>query len=163
MATNNSGLLKVPNIVNQYPQSASVISKVLKSENTIKYNPANIDFKDINMSIKEKIASNDDILTLFPDVELAIQILTSSILAPNDMINIALQYNPPSISLPSDIKQTLLDTIKQYMDDNYDMTSKLSTILREAMFTKGAYIEAIIPEASLDDIINQSECGIVSK
>ena len=162
MATNNSGLLKVPNIVNQYPQSASVISKVLKSENTIKYNPANIDFKDINMSIKEKIASNDDILTLFPDVELAIQILTSSILAPNDMINIALQYNPPSISLPSDIKQTLLDTIKQYMDDNYDMTSKLSTILREAMFTKGAYIEAVIPEASLDDIINQTNYNNLS-
>ena len=161
MATNNNGL-KVPNITNQYPQSASVISKLIKSDTAIKYNPADISFKDINMSIKEKIASNDDILDLFPDVELAIQILTSSILAPNDMINIALQYEPPAISLPSDIKQTILDTIRQYMDSNYNITSKLPIILRESMFTKGAYIEAIIPEASVDDVINQTNYSRVS-
>lgn len=146
----------IPNIVNQYPQSASVISKLTKAEKTIKYNPADINFRDISISTKEKTKSNDDILELFPDVELAIQILTSSVLAPNDMVNIVLQYIPPTIALPSSVKQTLLDTISNYMDENYDITSKLQTILKEAMFTKGAYIEAIIPEASLDDIINQT-------
>lgn len=147
--------INIPSIVNNYPQSASVISKLTKSDNQVKINPAEIDFKDISMSIKEKIGTNDDILDLFPDVELAIQILISSILSPNDMVNINLQYEAPKIALPSVVKQTLIDTIERHIEDEYDIVNKLPTILRESLFTKGAYIEAIIPEASLDDVINQ--------
>ena len=153
MATKKS--INIPSIINNYPQSASVISKLTKSENTVKYNPAEINFKDIAMSIKEKIATNDDVLELFPDIELAVQILVSSILSPNDMVNINIQYEPPALVLPTNVKQQILDTFSNYIDSEYNITEKLPTILREALFTKGAYVECIIPEASLDDAINQ--------
>lgn len=148
--------INAPSIVNNYPQSASVISKLTKADSQPYINPAMINLKDISTSVREKIATNEDILELFPDVELAIQILTSSILSPNDMVNITLQYIPPNISLPSNVKQTLIDTFERHMNDNYDIVTKLPNILRESLFTKGAYIEVIIPEASLDDIITQN-------
>lgn len=155
--------VNVPSLTNNYPQSASVVSKLVKSDSTsIKVNPAEINLKDISISIRDKIATNEDILELFPDVELAIQILISSILSPNDMVNITLQYIPPTIALPSTVKQTLIDTFERHMEDNYDIVTKLPNILRESMFTKGAYIEAIIPEASLDDIISQTNVSDMS-
>lgn len=148
--------INIPSIVKNFPQSASVISKLLKPEATVQYNPAELNYKDITTSIKEKISNNDDIVTLFPDIELAIQVLVSSVLAPNDMVNVVLHYKAPEkIVLPTNVKQQLLDTIERYMDNEYNIAEKLPTILREALFTKGAYVEAVIPEASLDDAINQ--------
>lgn len=148
--------INIPSIVKNFPQSASVISKLLKPQTTVQYNPAELNFKDITMSIKDKISNNEDIVILFPDIELAIQILVSSVLAPNDMVNVVLQYEAPEkIVLPTNVKQHLLDTIERYMDNEYNIVDKLPTILREALFTKGAYVEAVIPEASLDDAINQ--------
>jgi len=154
MANAKKGI-NIPSIINNYPQSASVISKLTKSENKVKYNPAEINFKDISTSIKDKISTNDDVLDLFPDIELAVQILVSSVLAPNDMVNINLLYEPPTLVLPTNVKQQILDTISSYMDAEYGIREKLPTILRESLFTKGAYIECVIPEASLDDAINQ--------
>lgn len=148
--------INIPSIVKNFPQSASVISKLLKPEATVQYNPAELNFKDITTSIKDKISNNDDIVMLFPDIELAIQILVSSVLAPNDMVNVVLQYEAPEkIVLPTNVKQQLLDTLERYMDSEYNIIDKLPIILRESLFTKGAYIEAVIPEASLDDAINQ--------
>lgn len=148
--------INIPSIVKNFPQSASVISKLLKPQTTMQYNPAELNFKDITMSIKDKISNNEDIVILFPDIELAIQILVSSVLAPNDMVNVVLQYEAPEkIVLPTNVKQHLLDTIERYMDNEYNIVNKLPTILRESLFTKGAYVEAVIPEASLDDAINQ--------
>lgn len=147
--------INIPSIINNYPQSASVISKLTKSENKIKYNPAEINFKDISTSIKDKISTNDDVLDLFPDIELAVQILVSSVLAPNDMVNINLLYEPPTLVLPTNVKQQILDTLSSYMEAEYGIKEKLPLILRESLFTKGAYIECVIPEASLDDAINQ--------
>lgn len=148
--------LNIPNIINNYPQSASVISKLNASDTKQTFRPQDLNLRDISMSVKDKVGTNDDIVELFPDVELAIQILISSVLSPNDMVNITLQYIPPTISLPTNVKQTLIDIFQRHMEDNYDLVTKLPTILRESLFTKGAYIEAIIPESSLDDVINQT-------
>lgn len=146
---------KIPNIVRDNPISATIISK-LNRENSVKSaDPLQSNIPDIAMSTYSKIQNNDDIVKMFPDIELCIQILVSSIISPNDMTSSKLSYKAPDLKLPPDIKMSIVDLIKTHIDKNYNIDNKLATILREALFTKGSYIEAIIPEASLDDVISQ--------
>ena len=152
---------KIPKIINDSPEAAVVISKLNSGKNE-RTNTAKMytgEMPDISKSIREKLKNNENIVQLFPDVELSIQILVSSILAPNDMLTTSLIFNPPSIKIPGDINSFIMDTIKNHIKDNYDLTNRLNVILREALFTKGAYIEAIIPEASLDEIVNPELYG----
>lgn len=149
----NNGLQ--PSTLSKNPIAASLVSKFNRDKTDQVLNPSNLNLPDISSETQYRISNNEDILTMFPDVELAMQILTSSILAPNDMIQNKIIFNPPEINLQSAITQTILSTIEDYINKTYDFNSNLSNILKETLFTKGAYIEAIIPEASLDDIISQ--------
>jgi len=70
------------------------------------------------------------------------------------MLTTSLIYKQPDIKMPSEVNSYLIESIKTYVKSNYDITNNLNTIIREALFLKGAYAEAIIPESSLDEIIN---------
>ena len=152
-----TGKLPLKEIVNDNSIASAVLSKLNTSPEVANVIPQLQSLPIVSMSTYDKIKSNNDIIDLFPDTELCIQILVSSILSPNDLVTPALTYTADDIKLPPSVKQTLLDVIKQHVDLNYELTNNLPNMLREALFTKGAYIEAIIPEASLDDIISQYE------
>ena len=153
---------KTPTIVRNNPIAAATISKLNKSKKDHKPNPVTANIPDVSSSVRERIKNNENIAQLFPDIELSIQILTSSILSPNDMITTNLLYQSPEIKLPGDVRATMVDTIKKHIKTNYNLEDNLTTILRESLFTKGSYVEAIIPEAAIDDIINPVGSGEVS-
>lgn len=148
--------LKIPTLVNDSPQSAAIISKlnVDQSANQRSYNQYN--FTDVSTSTAFKIKNNENILEILPDLELCITIVTAAMLDPNGMIDNNLIFSLPDIKIPSDLRTSIIEMIKKYIDNNYNLSDKLKDIIREAYFTKGAYIEAIIPEASLDRLINKS-------
>jgi len=151
---------KIPKFVKDDPYLETIISKLTTKKSTPdtrkKTSPlTNTGLSKVTDSIRERIRNNEDIVQLFPDVELSIQILTSSILSPNDMMMPTLQYKDPEIDLPISVKNQLLDTIKKHINKHYDVEDKMSTMLREAMFTKGAYIEAILPDNTLNEIMNE--------
>lgn len=153
---------KTPTIVRNNPIAAATISKLNKSKKEPDTNPVNANIPDVSMSIRDRIKNNENIVQLFPDIELSIQILTSSILSPNDMLTTNLLYTPPEIKLPVDVKANIMDTIKRHIKVNYNLEDKLQNILRETLFTKGSYIEAVIPEASIDELINPIGTGEVT-
>jgi len=143
---------KIPNITRNNPELAAVISKLNTSEDE-RFNIADAltgDMPDISNGIKDKLVNNENIVQLFPDVDLSIQIIVSSILSPNDLMTTSLNYSSPEINIPSSLKSLLLEEIKDSFSKNVDIKTKLPTIVRESLFTKGAYIEAIIPESNLD-------------
>lgn len=154
--TNEAYLNKLPQIAKKQPVKLASLSKFVegKKDNT------KIDYlaqvQPIVSSVSEKIKHNDEIMKLFPDTELPIQILTSSIISPNDMVTINLNYQAPdNLKLTQDIKSTLTSTIKEYVSSEYSLEDRLYDDVKEALFTKGANIMVIIPEAALDDIVNQ--------
>ena len=155
MALNNNKKVNIPSIIKNNPLAASVLSKLTADQATGPMNPLTFNIPDIALVNNEKIKNNEDIVRMFPDVELCIQILVSSIISPNDMTSSKLLYKSPDILLPKELKASIMNMIETHIEKYYELNSKLSTILREALFTKGSYIEAIIPEASLDDIISQ--------
>lgn len=147
-------LPNIPTFVSKQPASAAIVSKLISSRKEENINKTPINLPDISKSIKDHLRNTDDIMTLYPEIELISQILVSSILSPNDMLTSSLTYKAPDLKLPIEVKQVLIDKISSYIEDNYKLENKLSSILKEAMVTRGAYIEAIIPEAAVDDIIN---------
>lgn len=153
---------KTPTIVRNNPIAAATISKLNKSKKEPSSNPVSANIPEVSMSIRDRIKNNENIVQLFPDVELSIQILTSSILSPNDMLTTNLLYSAPDIKLPVDVKANMVDTIKRHIKTNYNLEDNLQLILRETLFTKGSYVEAIIPEASIDELINPQGTGEVS-
>ena len=136
----------------------ALISKMIDTNNTTSNKNTNMvnlsNFGMIPMHTMKKIETNDDILQLFPDMEIAIKILVSSILAPQDMFTTKLNYTINKDILPSTIRDTLLSNIKEYLESEYDLIDNLPVTLKEAIFSKGAYAEAIIPEAAIDEIVN---------
>lgn len=149
---------KIPAIINKNKNLSIIANKLNQSEKDIedvkKISPVNL--PEISNSIKDKILNNETIVKLFPDIELSMQIVTSSILSPNDMVSTNLIYDANDLTLPSDIKIGLLDSIKTYISNEYKIEDKLPNILRESMFTKGAYIETVIPESSVKTLINNN-------
>lgn len=132
------------------------ISKLVASNSPYESVDMTNNAQGVATSISDRIAHNDDIMQLFPDIELPIQILVSSIISPNDMITVSVNYNAPqNLKIPQDLKNTATELIKSYIEENYGIEGKLYDMLKEALFTRGAYVDVIIPEAALDDVVNQ--------
>ena len=80
-------LPKIPTLVSKQPASAAIVSKLITSkQERAQERKKPVNLPDISNNIKEHLRNTDDIMTLFPDIELISQILVSSILSPNDML-----------------------------------------------------------------------------
>lgn len=126
-----------------------------KSNTNVDISAGNLE--GLSNSVVDRIKNNENITELFPDVELSIQILTSSIISPNDMLSTSLIYDVGEVNIPNEVNTHILSTIESYIKKNYKLEEKLMVILREALFTKGAYIEAIIPENKIAKVIEESK------
>ncbi len=162
LSKNKDKKMLAAKIIETNPKTLSIVPKLIRDQTTPVNDLDKGDF-NINRSILEDMHSrvmsvknnNKNIMKLFPDIELAIQILVSSILSPKKMTDIQLNYKlDQRITVPPAVSSELLDIIKTYINDNYELEEKLPEIVREALFASGAYVQAIIPESSVDDIIN---------
>lgn len=102
----------------------------------------------------QEIDDNETIMQLLPDMERAAQILCSYILSPKYLMKPELQFRPPKNLFPQNTITVITDEIKKYFKKHHDIEGKLYKILYDILFLKGAHITAVIPEASLDEIIN---------
>lgn len=111
--------------------------------------------EDMFNRIRAVKQNNKNITKLFPEIELATQILVTSILSPKKMTDIQLNYKlNKSFNMNPTVSSELLEMIKEYVNEAYELEDRLPEIVREALFTSGAYAMAIIPESSVDDLIN---------
>lgn len=160
----NSGK-KVPalQLVRKEPEVAAAISKLVKPrDNTTTFLSDGSKTKNLNDSqlqavadtIKGRIEDNENIMQVFPDIELAVQILISSVLSPKDMVKTDIIYKQRESLLPSSVILKLTDVIKSHFEGYYEILNELQDILRDALFTSGSYIKAVIPESVVDQIVN---------
>ena len=105
---------------------------------------------------KERMDDADNILQLFPDIELCIQIIVSSILSPKDMVQANLLYKTNNFGLPEDIVSDLNEIVKDHIENYHKFKEKLPTIIRNVLFTKGSFVSVVLPESTIDEIINSS-------
>lgn len=99
------------------------------------------------------VMDNENILQLLPEMELAMQVLISSILSPNNMMSCELNYVCDADDL-GDLRAPLIEVVKNFFDNTYKINSVLPSMLEDILFKKGSYPLAVIPETAIDEIIN---------
>lgn len=146
----------IPKLINESPQAAGLVAKLNTQQSANKRSYTEHNYEQVALGTLSRIQNNDSILKLLPDLELCVQIYVSCILDPNGTTGGKLTLLPPKVNMLQSVRSSITETISDYIDRHYKLNDKLSTIIREALFTKGAYVEAIIPEASVDRLINRS-------
>src|SRR5574343_1128803 len=116
--------------------------------------PDEMILRSISDTTTANIMDTKSIFQMLPDLELAEQILISSILSPKDMITVDLQYTVTHGSMESEFSAPLLRIIADHWDRNYKINEKLEEWLSDILFHKGSHHIAIIPEGSVDALIN---------
>lgn len=170
MQHNKSKKLAVGRIIESNPQALPIIPKLVVDSKLQQYN-TEIDKLQLNRGILETIhtqiqnnrQNNKNIVKLFPDIELCIQILVGSILSPKKMTDIELLYRfNKKLTITPSVSALLLSSVKEYVTETYELEDKLPEIVREALFTSGSYCMAVVPEAGVDEVINSDLIGSFS-
>ena len=142
----------IPSVINDRVARVATITKMSKGKtdeaSTIEYSNT----AAIANSVTKKIATNEDIIQLFPDVKISEQILVSSVLSPNDMITTQTIYDMDAVELPNNLNTVVLEAIKSHVNKVYKLEDELTPMLSEALFSKGAYATAFIPGKDIDTL-----------
>lgn len=152
-------------LVKNNPEIAAAISKLIRPRDKTQYDnsgnrtisaPDQNNFSNISKDIAEKTQDAQSITQLFPDTELSAQILISSILSPKDMSKSELTYVSGDGLKSSEISSLLVSKIKEYFTRVYKIEPLLPKILRQILFESGSYPLVVLPENTVDDLINGS-------
>lgn len=109
--------------------------------------------QNISQRAVQKLNDIENIYEILPDTETAETIMVSSILSPNDLITEELIWSVNG-DFPAEVGTVLMDLVRESFNKDYKINGYLGQIFREAIYRKGAYIFAIFPESSIDEIIN---------
>lgn len=150
-------------LVKTNPEVAAMISKL-----TLSRQPAMFDgkgnrtllgtnrpeYEKLAADIAERASDAQNIMQLFPEMELASQILISSIISPKDMSGDDVIYTVPDGPLTPEVTSSLINELRMFLNNDYKFKSLLPKILKDVLFETGSYPVAVIPESSIDDMIN---------
>lgn len=145
-------------LINQPAEIRAVTTKLVETAESSAERNATLPREAVE-GISNKI-SHDliDIVNIkknLPELETIRDILVSSILSPQDMINENLTFTLDG-EFPHKLGTDLLAIIETHFTDHYCLQDKLYTMLTNALFDRGSHILAILPESSIDDILHQN-------
>lgn len=101
------------------------------------------------------IDDTNNLMQILPDLGLAKEIMTSLIVAPKDLTTFELGWASDKCELPPELVGDLTNVMKEHFTQDYKINDLLLPICEQALFETGSYPLVVIPESSLDNIINQ--------
>lgn len=108
--------------------------------------------------IANKTISNiNDARNLFqvlPDMDYARQIVISATISPGDLTDSNVIYSCKNEDLDTNLTGPMLRALETFFDETYRIRKLLPEILNDVLFEKGSYPLLIMPESSIDQIIN---------
>lgn len=144
------------------PVAQAIVTKLVPSTN----GRAGNDKKDIAPDestlerISKMVASDIDdasnMMQIHPDLGLAKEIMVSLIIAPKDLLTHKLTWGTNKCDLPSNLVGAMTEHLSTFFDQTYKINDLLIPACEDALFNTGSYPLIIIPESSLDNIINQN-------
>lgn len=151
------------------PNLKAVLSKLVTDTTTgdrhssTSQGPTNV-VKPLDLTLLQHISgitgSNvqdaSSLFQLLPDTELGMQILVSSILSPKDLVTTQLTYKVDPSAFNSPVAGMLIDCLKDYFENTYKIKELNPKILQDCLFFTGSYPLLILPENSIDDVINST-------
>jgi hypothetical protein len=152
-------------LVRQDPGMAATISKMVHGKTPPRYdssgnmttdNPSIQALKNVSDNTVQNISDAQTVLQTLPELELAIQILVSSVLSPKDMMTVELTYKAPENLVPPEVNTAMTNRVRVHFEQNYKIKQVLPRMLRDVLAETGSYPVAVIPENSIDDVINSN-------
>lgn len=162
---NNGTQVPALSLVRHNPETAAVISKLVRSRDPVRFDKNNENsfynldqskLQEISATIQDRLTDTENMMQLFPDLELAAQIMISSILSPKDMVNTEVIYTLKDNLLPAVLTAKIVDILRDDTEKKYNIKGLLPDILREILFEAGSHVKAVIPESSIDELINNN-------
>lgn len=101
----------------------------------------------------ERIRDNSNILQLLPDIKQAIEIIIGGVLSPKDFTTVQLTYNTTN-DIFDDKSAALLLHIENHFNSSYKLKPMLPVMLEDILAKTGSYPLAVLPETSVDYLIN---------
>ncbi|MGF6604689.1 hypothetical protein P3T23_009445 [Paraburkholderia sp. GAS448] len=150
-------------LVRRDPETAAILAKLVPSTSPAQYNqegqreitqPNLYEFRNAAEQTARNINDTATVMGLLPDMELAQQVLVASIGSPKDMMSIDLTFTPPEGLMPPDVSGALIDRYRRHFEQVHKIKALIPEILRAALFRTGSYPVAVIPENSVDAVIN---------
>lgn len=156
---------KVPalKLVRENPEFAAVISKLIPSREPAQVdNIGNRKIADPDLNVIRNIAertarSQLDAMTIqevLPDTEIAIQLLIAAVMSPKDMVTTEVNYTVDDSLLAHEVTGHMLTVVRNFLTTDYKIEPLLSKILRDVLFDKGSHPIVVLPENTLDELIN---------
>lgn len=163
-ASRNGERVDAVKMVDSNPSTVTAISKMVSGLHSPQHDekgrrkiqaPDYFHMSGIAGDMTRGIVDNENLLQMLPDLELAAQILVSSILSPKDMMEAKLNYIAADGMMSSAANSAIITIIQTYFTQVYNISNMLPKMLRNVLFTSGSYPIAVIPESSLDHFINK--------
>ncbi|UGO54019.1 putative virion structural protein [Serratia phage vB_SmaM-Kodama] len=153
------------------PAATSIMTKMVRDHLTGDHSQGE-GVKVHNETIFDHIVGNraqknldaETILQLSSDLKLIKQMIISTTLSPVDMFDGELVFKTEDSEIRPTILNEITEVIREHFGDGgyYPLRDKLPEIIGEALFDYGAWIGVIVPEAVIDDIINDRTYNGVS-
>jgi hypothetical protein len=130
MNSKNDDINKLRTIVSKVvqPSNADPVSGQIQSPEELKQ-----EIQRIALQITNATSGNEDILKLFPDIEMCALILAMSVLAPNGMLDNALSLAIGDIKLPPEVKSEIADKLFTYINSKYKISENLPEIIKKIL------------------------------
>ena len=164
ITASNSGK-KIPalRLIENSPATAAILSKLNNVERDTRYDPNgnrtivspnSSGMSDLSQDVARKATDNENTLQLFPELEQALRILINSVLAPKDLNNTDIIFSIPNDLKVSPLSGKLLPIIEKKLSKDFKLKQMIPEMLYKTLGVDGAYPVLIIPESSVDDMIN---------
>jgi hypothetical protein len=162
-ASREGNWVPVMDIVREDPQKAAVVSKLTTAPNTSQPTvstdqshtlPDMAKMRALSGRTATNIGDAETVMEVMPEMDLAKEILIGAVIAPKDMMTCELTYKGGDGIISADIAASMCGEIKEHFKKNYKIESVLAEILRDIFFRTGSWVYAVIPENSVDQMIN---------
>lgn len=110
--------------------------------------------RQVSGQLAQDTTDATSLFQLLPDLEMVMSLLISAIMAPKDLTTSKLTFSSERRLFDLPVSGRMLEVITEAFNGDYKLKEMCTPILEESLFRTGSYPMLIIPENSVDELIN---------
>lgn len=141
--------------------NSAVLNKLHTPRNQTSRNPNQITTPgqhELMPLVRESMQRNldaENVNEMLPDLDFVADIVVSGILSSKDLITIAPIFSANTDKIDLELRAQLIAEVKTFFNTVYPLKNYMREIVHDTLFVTGSWGAAIIPESSVDAIINE--------
>lgn len=162
-ASQSGQQIPVMKLIDESPAMASIMSKLNNHNREIRHDqdgnrqitaPNRSGLSDISHDTAQKSTDNENTLQIFPELDHGLRILVDAAMAPKDLNSTDINFSLPNDLKVSPLASKLLPIIEAALSKDFNLKEELPDTIYRVLATDGSDPRMIIPESSVDDMIN---------